>query len=549
MKALKNFSGRKGPLVLVVLDGVAIGEEDNGNAVHLARTPVLDSLKKESVYCELQAHGTAVGLPSDKDMGNSEVGHNAIGAGQIYDQGAKLVSEAIDSQQMFMGSTWQELTQNCTDKNTCLHFIGLLSDGNVHSHIKHLLAMLTHASTEGVVRVRVHCLLDGRDVSEISAIKYIDMLEEHLQQINSQQNCDYKIASGGGRMHITMDRYGADWKMVERGWHAHVLGKGRAFSSAKEAITTFRQENSEITDQFLPSFVVHDDKGAVGEIKDDDSVVFFNFRGDRALEITQAFTMEFFDKFDRERYPKVKFAGMMQYDGDSKTPEKFLVEPPLIRNTLGEFLATNGFSQFAVSETQKYGHVTYFWNGNRFDKFSETLETYQEIPSDTVSFEQRPWMKAAEITDAAIDNIEKYQTKFTRLNYPNGDMIGHTGDINAATIAVSAVDLCLGRLLKFIAQKDGVAIVLADHGNADEMYEKDGQGNFIRNEQTQKLKNKTSHTLNPVPFAIFDPHYNNEYKINNSLAKKGLSNVAATVVNLLGYEPPSEWQPSLIVFE
>lgn len=549
MKALEKFTGRKGPLVLVVLDGVAIGKEDEGNAVFLAQTPVLDSLRKNAVYCELQAHGTAVGLPSDKDMGNSEVGHNAIGAGQIYDQGAKLVGEAISSQEMFRGKTWQELRKNCVENATCMHFIGLLSDGNVHSHIDHLLSMLTKAHEEGVKKARVHCLLDGRDVSETSALKYIAQLENHLQQINASGG-DYKIASGGGRMHITMDRYGADWEMVNRGWQVHVLGKGRSFSSATQAVETFRQENPEVIDQFLPSFVICDDDGqAVGEINDGDSVIFFNFRGDRAIEITQAFTSESFDKFDRVRYPKVKFAGMMQYDGDSKTPELFLVQPPLIRNTLGEFLAKNNFSQFAVSETQKYGHVTYFWNGNRLGKFSDALEIYCEIPSDNVPFEQRPWMKAAEITDAVIDNIEKHNTNFARLNYANGDMVGHTGDLTATTIAVSSVDMCLGRLLKYIEKKQGIAIVLADHGNADEMYEKDSKGNFVRNETTQKFKNKTSHTLNPVPFAIFDPQYNNEYKINDALVKKGLSNVAATVVNLLGYEAPSEWQPSLIVFE
>ncbi|MEY4581180.1 MAG: Phosphoglycerate mutase, partial [Pseudomonadota bacterium] len=417
LKKHPQIAGVRGPVVVCVMDGVGKGRPDEGNAVWLARKPTLDFLEANALYTELTAHGTAVGMPSDSDMGNSEVGHNALGAGRVFDQGAKLVDSAIKTGALFEGEVWRTLTESCKRRDTPLHFIGLLSDGNVHSHIDHLLALLQRAAADGVKRARVHVLLDGRDVSETSALSYVAVLEHALSAINQSPERDYRIASGGGRQTTTMDRYGADWRIVERGWNAHVLGEGRAFPSAEAAVAAFRSEQAGVIDQDLPPFVIVDERGTpVGRIEDGASVVLFNFRGDRAMELCQAFEQSEFQHFDRKRRPDVIFAGMMEYDGDLHVPGRFLVSPPVIDNTLGEYLARNRLTQFALSETQKFGHVTYFWNGNRSGMFDANYEKYLEIPSDRLSFDLRPWMKAAEITDALIDELKKGELRHARLN-------------------------------------------------------------------------------------------------------------------------------------
>lgn len=548
MKPLNKNSiiKRRGPVVLVIMDGMGIGKDNEGNAFFLARTPNLDRLMKSSPYTTLKAHGTAVGLPSDADMGNSEVGHNALGAGRIFDQGAKLVSNAIESGEVFTTPVWKELIDKPAKSGSALHFIGLLSDGNVHSHINHLFRIIEKAASEGVKKLMVHILLDGRDVPETSANLYIEQLENFLEKF-SAQGMNYRIASGGGRMVTTMDRYEADWNIVKRGWDAHVLGKARPFKSAMEALETFRKEDPGVIDQYLPSFTVVDDKGPVGAIEDGDSVILFNFRGDRAIELTKAFEMKEFKFFDRERVPAVVFAGMMQYDGDLKIPEKFLVNPPRIDNTVSEYLVASGVRQYAISETQKFGHVTYFWNGNRTEKFDEASETYFEVPSDRVEFNERPWMKGAEITDKVIETIEAGGYDFIRLNYPNGDMVGHTGDLEAAIIAAETVDICLKRLLEAVEKSGGIAFITADHGNLDEMFEVDAKtGEFQRDKTTGKLKSKTAHTLNPVPVIIYDPEFKGEYEIDSDVKTPGLGNVAATLLNLMGFDAPEGYLPSIL---
>lgn len=529
------------PVVVIVMDGIGYTERKAGNAVFAADTPTLDMLDKTCHKFLLKAHGTAVGLPSDDDMGNSEVGHNALGAGQIFAQGAKLVSNAITSGRMFESDTWKSLTDGCKQSGT-LHFIGLFSDGNVHSHIDHLKAMIVRAKQDGVKRVRIHTLLDGRDVGETSALTYVEPFEDFLASLRDD-GFDCRIASGGGRMVITMDRYEANWKMVELGWHTHVLGEGRGFASAKEAIETYRAETNKI-DQDLPPFVITENGEPVGRINDGDSVIFYNFRGDRAIEISKAFEGdENFDKFDRVRVPDVVYAGMLEYDGDTHIPSRYLVSPPEISNTMGEFLTNAGKTQLAISETQKYGHVTYFWNGNRSGKFSEELEEYIEIPSDVVPFEQRPWMKCAEITDVLIEKIESGKFDFLRVNYPNGDMVGHTGSFIATKIGVEALDMCISRVLEAVKKAGGVAIITADHGNADEMYEIDKKTGEPKSSGSG-YKAKTSHTLNPVPCWIYDANgYNYDFA---DIKDAGLANVAATVVTLMGLNPPEMWQHSLI---
>jgi len=541
-----NIVKRKGPLVLVIMDGMGMGKENEGNAFFLARTPNLSTMMKTVPFTTLRAHGTAVGLPSDADMGNSEVGHNALGAGRIFDQGSKLVTEAITSGDVFTTSTWKELMAKPVNDGAGLHFIGLLSDGNVHSHVDQLFKIIERAGGEGVKNLMVHILLDGRDVPETSALIYVKQLEDFLDTFRSK-GLNFRIASGGGRMVTTMDRYEADWTIVKRGWDAHVLGKARPFKSATEAIETFRKEEPGATDQYLPAFTIVDDKGPVGTIEDGDSVILFNFRGDRAIELTKAFEKDDFKFFDRERRPDVVFAGMMQYDGDLKIPAKFLVFPPKIDRTVSEFLAESGVKQYAISETQKFGHVTYFWNGNRTEKFNNEMETYFEVPSDRVEFNERPWMKAAEITDKVIETIEAGGFDFIRLNYPNGDMVGHTGDLEAAVIAAETVDLSLKRLLETVEKNGGLAVITADHGNLDEMFEIEAKtGAFQKDSKTGKYKNKTSHTLNPVPLIIYDPRFNGEYELDLSVEAPGLGNVAATLLDLLGFDAPEDYLPSLI---
>ncbi|MBO5789871.1 MAG: 2,3-bisphosphoglycerate-independent phosphoglycerate mutase, partial [Clostridia bacterium] len=423
LQKLKSFDGIQGPVVTIVMDGVGIAPANAGNAVAAAFTPNLDALMANYPMCALKAHGSAVGLPSDDDMGNSEVGHNALGAGQVFAQGAKLVSNSIESGKMFTSDTWNTLISGVKANASTLHFIGLFSDGNVHSHIDHLKAMIKKAKEEGVGRVRIHTLLDGRDVGETSALDYVEPFEAFLAELRCS-TFDCRIASGGGRMKITMDRYGADWDMVKRGWETHVLGEGRQFASAKEAIETYRAETKAI-DQDLAPFVIAENGTPVGTIEDGDSVIFYNFRGDRSIEISKAFEGGAeFDYFDRKKVPAVLYAGMLEYDGDLHIPSRYLVAPPEITNTMSEYLVAAGVPQFAISETQKYGHVTYFWNGNKSGKFDEATETYIEIPSDVVPFEQRPWMKCAEITDALIEALKEGKHRFYRCNFPNGDMVG-----------------------------------------------------------------------------------------------------------------------------
>ncbi|MBQ4539671.1 MAG: 2,3-bisphosphoglycerate-independent phosphoglycerate mutase, partial [Alistipes sp.] len=469
-----SFKGVEGPVLTIVMDGVGIAPNNGANAVAAANTPTLDMLMEKYPMVALKAHGTAVGLPGDDDMGNSEVGHNALGAGQVFAQGAKLVSQSIESGKMFAGETWKKLISNVKDNASTLHFLGLFSDGNVHSHIDHLKAMIAQAKAEGIARVRVHILIDGRDVGETSAFDYIDPFEAYLDGMRDA-NFDIKIASGGGRMQITMDRYEANWAMVEAGWKTHVLGEGRQFASAHEAVETYRKELG-VIDQDLPAFVIAENGAPVGTVNDGDSVIFYNFRGDRSIEISKAFDDADFTHFDRVRYPKVIYAGMLEYDGDLHIPQNYLVNPPEITNTMGEYLTNSGVSILAISETQKYGHVTYFWNGNKSGKFNDDLETYIEIPSDVVPFEQRPWMKCAEITDKLIECLESGKYKALRVNFPNGDMVGHTGSFLATQCSMEALDLQLARILKVVDKLHGVAIITADHGNADEMYELDKKG-------------------------------------------------------------------------
>jgi len=536
LNRLKNFTPRKGPLLLIVMDGIGIAKpgKEAASAVVQAKTPILDQLFQSPLFTRLKAHGTAVGLPSDEDMGNSEVGHNALGAGRIFAQGAKLVDAAIENQSLFNSENFKELL-NRAQQGAAVHFVGLFSDGNVHSHLNQLNAMIDYLAAHGAKKIRVHPLLDGRDVGERSALDYILPFEEKMAKMRGQ-GIDIRIASGGGRMNVTMDRYNANWDVVKKGWDAHVLGVGPRFDSTRAAIESGYAAGK--TDQYLDSFVIFENDQPVGKMASGDQVIFFNFRGDRAIEISRAFDEADFKEFDRGNFPKVDYFGMMEYDGDLHIPARFLVNPPLIQRTVSQYLLAEKIKMFAISETQKYGHVTYFWNGNRSGYLDKNYETYVEIPSDRIPFDQKPKMKAPEITEKTIELLKTNQFRFGRLNLANGDMVGHTGVWDAAIEAVETVDGCVGRLIEAVNELGGVTIVTADHGNSDEMWtEKNG----VRSP-------KTAHTLNPVPFIIIDSAWHGEYGINSEI-KGGLANVAGTILNLLGFENVADYEPSLIKFE
>lgn len=550
LETSSQYGGVPGQLLLVILDGVGLyrGQADgyDGNAFDLAKTPNLDRLFAEApVFMQLKAHGSAVGLPSEQDMGNSEVGHNAIGAGRIFEQGAKLVSQAISSGTIFEGETWQALIENAKAHDSTFHLIGLLSDGNVHSHIDHVEALIRRLAIEGVRNVRVHALADGRDVDPVSFNIYLEKLEQILAEVG-KDGLDARLASGGGRMQITMDRYQADWEMVRRGWNTHVGGEGRGFTSAAEAVKVLRGEKPGVIDQDLPPFVIVGNDGLpVGPVGDGDSVVFFNFRGDRAIEISRAFSESDFDVFERVPNPQVLYAGMMEYDGDLKIPPRFLVSPPAISRTLSEYLVHNGVNQLAVAETQKFGHVTYFWNGNNSVPFDAALEDWIEVPSDNVSFDKKPEMKAREVCEEVIQDLENKAHRFIRVNFANGDMVGHTGSIEAAIQAMEVVDECIGRIEAAVQRAGATMVVTADHGNLDMMWEVDRRTGLIKLDGDGIPVIKTSHTLSPVPWCLVGAD-TDQFTNNPTVDDPGLANIASTLLTLLGFVAPSDYLPSLV---
>ncbi|TXT58721.1 MAG: putative 2,3-bisphosphoglycerate-independent phosphoglycerate mutase [Promethearchaeota archaeon] len=544
LKEMDKFKGRGGPLAFIILDGVGIGPESDDNAFYRAKTPFLDELitncKDKCLFTELKAHGTAVGLPSDEEMGNSEVGHNAMGAGRIVKQRATLAKDSILSGNLFETEKWKNLTTRIIENEKTLHFMGLLSDGYVHSHITHLFGLLDGAAISKVGKIRVHTLLDGRDVPPQSALTYIDQLEQKLDMINGTHGFDYKIASGGGRMRVTMDRYYSDWDVVRRGWEAHVCGIPEQhsdyhgyFKSAKEAIKSARARDPEISDQYLPSFViVNDGEEPIGKMNDGDVMINFNFRGDRAVEISQAFETENYG-FEKKCDPMVKYYGLLQYDKKMDLPHNYFIEPPEVDDPITKYLCAEKVSQYAIAETHKYGHITYFWNGNKEGYVCEDYEKYVEIQSDpSEMIEENPEMKAEEVKNRFLDVLSTSNYKFMRVNFANGDMVGHTGNINAAIVSAEKVDQCVKEIVSKVLEHEGIAIVTADHGNLEEM----GEGQ------------ETAHSLNPVMFNIVDSGYNNEYIINEDIEEPGLGNIGATILNLLGFEKPDTFMDSLISF-
>lgn len=533
----------RSPHLLLILDGVGLAPPDAANAVHLAHTPVLDALFATRPWVALAAHGLAVGMPSDADMGNSEVGHNAMGAGRVFDQGAKLVEGAIATGALCAGAAWAEVRASA--RGGTLHLIGLLSDGNVHSHIDHTLALIQAAVAEGLPRLRVHALTDGRDVPARSAPGFIDRLEAALAAARAA-GCDARVASGGGRMAITMDRYEADWAMVARGWAAHVHAEGRRFSGLGEAVATLYAEDPAVDDQWLPPFVIGDYDG----MHDGDAVVLTNFRGDRAIELSRAFDEgAAFPGFDRGRVPAVTYAGMMQYDGDLQIPRRFLVAPPRIDHTVSAQLEAAGLRTFAAAETQKFGHVTYFFNGNRSE--APQGEDRVELSSDKLPFDQAPAMQAEGVTDAVLKALASGDYAHLRVNLANGDMVGHTGVMPAAIAAMEAVDRCLGRIVEACAAAGVVLLVTADHGNVEEMAQRDKKTGAPKRGPDGALVPSPSHSLNAVPFILVDP--TSRWRLTEPLAAGpaarpvgSIARIGATLLRLAGVEAPEVYLPSLV---
>jgi 2,3-bisphosphoglycerate-independent phosphoglycerate mutase len=531
-----------GPVVLVIMDGFGYSPNREGNAILQGNTPVLDELMRTRPMRIIKAAGNAVGL-AEGDQGNSEVGHYTMGSGQIIDQGAVLVNNAIESGEAFEGQTWKGLIENVNNNGSTLHLLGGLSDGNVHFHINHLLRLLDRAQSDGVRRVRVHTLLDGRDTPPDSSLGYVDMLEEKLGEVRNE-GFDYRIASGGGREHITMDRYGSNWGMIERGWQTHVLGEARQFGSAREAIETLRAEDPAVTDQFLSQFVIADDGHPIGTINDGDSMIFYNFRQDRAIQFSEAMMAgDDFARFDRKRVPKIYFAGMVKYDEDRNIPEHTLVAPVEVKNTLGEMQVNHGVRRFVISESIKFGHVTFYFNGNKVGRFSEELEEYVDIPNKVGEPDTFPWMKSDELTDILVDRIKSGRFDYCMVNYPNGDIIGHIAKMPPSIVAVEAVDIAVGRILKAVDEAGGVALITADHGNIEEELYLDENGEPVR--KNGELGPKTSHTTNPVPFIVYDNTENRD-KYELKEGEFGLANIASTVAILNGLESSDRWNEAMI---
>ena len=540
LKNLQQYFSGRGPLIHVVLDGWGVGAADGTNAVNRANLPVMSRLIRGCPYTQLWTHGKYVGLPNEKDMGGSEVGHMTMGAGMVMEQGPTLIQNLLQSSEFFENPVLSRIIQNCVERDTPLHLLGLLSNGNIHSHVDHTEAIIRYAFQSGIRRCYLHALLDGRDVGVQSALDFTEPFEKLFSELKGQRpEIDYAFASGGGREVITMDRDN-NWEKIETGWQIHVQGQSEnQFPSIRDAIEHFRKQNPEIIDQDIPGFVIIRNGEAVGRIEDQHALIFTNFRGDRATEFSQAVLADDFPYFERYRCPEVLFAGMTQYDQDNQIPPDYLVGTPVVEEPFGKRILELGLKQFRLSETQKFAHVTFFYNGGYREPLDPLQENYHFIASDKIpSFAERPAMKAPGISKKAVEFINSGEYQYGLINFANADMVGHTGDFQATVRAVEAVDTALDNIVRAIDAVNGLLVITSDHGNADEM--------LISN-QNGTLTTSTKHSLNPVPFLIYDPLYNGDYRLKpfGQDYNNNLSNIAATNYLLLGQAVPDDLAPSL----
>ncbi len=495
----------KKPVALIIMDGFGYNPENYGNAIKAANKPNLDKYFKECANTIIGASGLDVGLP-DGQMGNSEVGHTNIGAGRIVYQMLVKISKSIKDGDFFENKALVDAMNNCKEKNSALHLMGLLSPGGVHSHMEHLYGLLEMAKRNGIEKVYVHAFLDGRDVPPSSASEYMEEAVEEIKKIGVGS-----VATISGRFYA-MDRDNA-WDRVEKAYDAIVMGEGVQETEPVQAIKNSYANG--VTDEFMLPTVV--DKN--GMVKENDSVIFFNFRPDRARQLTRTFVDPEFKGFERKKgYFPVHFVCMAQYD--ASMPNVSVAFPPeQLKMTLGEYLSKLGKTQLRIAETQKYAHVTFFFNGGEEKQFEGEDRILIKSP-DVETFDMKPEMSAFEVTDAVVDAINSDKYDVIILNYANCDMVGHTGVFDAAKTAVEAVDTCVGRMVDAILAKNGVALITADHGNADKMYEADGSP-------------FTAHTTNPVPFIVVGK--------DCELREGGvLADIAPTILEIMGVPQPAE---------
>ena len=501
------------PTLLLILDGWGLGSQGKGDAVHAARTPNLDRIMAEHPMSRLQCTGEAVGLPAGQ-MGNSEVGHLNLGAGRIVDQDIVRIDKAIREGSFFSNPTLVELMDTVTERGGRLHFMGLLSDGGVHSHINHLFALLEMAGRRSVPEVAVHAFLDGRDTSPLSGAGYVKELQQKMEALGVGL-----IASLSGR-YYAMDR-DRRWDRTARAYAAVAHGQGDMIRDPAEAIEAGYAQG--ITDEFVPPQVVCDESGRpIGPIRAGDGVFWFNFRADRAKQLVRSLFEEPFEPFDRGRPPQLSgLASMNQYDAAFPLPVAF---PPVeLKNILGEVCAEQGLHQLRIAETEKYAHVTYFFNGGREEPFRNEERALIPSPQEVATYDEKPEMSLYAVTEELDKRWRGAAYDLVVCNFANLDMVGHTGDFQATVRACEAVDECLGRVLATLEEVPGRLLVTADHGNADVMLDAEHEV-------------QTAHSHSPVGFVWIEPH-----RESRSLRREGiLGDVAPTILHLWGLTQPAE---------
>ena len=508
----------KKPVMLIILDGWGIGKEYEGNAIHLANTPNFNRLINEYPFTKLEASGRAVGLPEGQ-MGNSEVGHLNIGSGRIVYQELTNISKNIEEGLFFHKKEFLEAISNVKKNNSKLHIMGLVSNGGVHSHNTHLYALLELAKKQGVKEVYVHAFLDGRDVPPTIGKEHLMELEEKMKEIGVGE-----IATVSGR-YYAMDR-DKRWERTKLSYNAMVLGKGKKDFSSVEAISKSYREG--ITDEFVIPTVITKDGEPIATIDSGDSIIFFNFRPDRARQITRAIVDEDFNGFDREKIVDSFFVTMTEYD---KTIENvhiaFKAEKP--ENTLGEYISSLGMKQLRIAETEKYAHVTFFFNGGREEPYE--YEDRALIPSPKVAtYDLKPEMSAIEVKEEVLNRLNMDEYHLIILNFANPDMVGHTGVIDAAVKAVETVDSCLGEIIDLLVEKGGKALITADHGNAESLIDEKDNSPI------------TAHTINKVPLIVVGE---GDIKLKEGI----LADLAPTILDMMNLEKPKEMTgKSLISF-